>query len=153
MRASFPSVPMMLAATLALGFAGTPAVAGEAGGAKLAATLSGASEVDAQGVAGKGDPDGAGSFAGRLIPGKQQLCYTLTWSGIDVPTMAHIHSGAAGKNGPVFVPLTELGAGEHCIAIDKAKAADLVAKPADFYVNVHNAAYPAGAARGQLARK
>jgi len=148
---------LALPIALAWAVAATPALAGDSpakkGGVKLSATLSGANEVDAQGARNQGDPDGTGTFSGRLVPGQGQLCYTLTSSGIATPTMAHIHTGAAGANGPVFVPLTELTAGEHCIAVDREKATALVAKPQDYYVNIHNAAFPAGAVRGQLAKK
>lgn len=153
MQAKFRPTSIALPIALALA-AATPALADSAhhGGVKLSATLSGANEVDAQGVRNQGDADGAGTFSGRLVPGQGQLCYTLTSSGIDTPTMAHIHSGAAGVNGPVFVGLTDLTAGEHCIAVDRDKATALVAKPQDFYVNIHNAAFPAGAVRGQLVK-
>lgn len=157
MRARYLGTSIATALAFTAAVAPMPAIAhgnhGDHGGAKLAATLSGADEVDAQGARDKGDPDGAGSFAARLAPGQDKLCYTLSWSAIDAPTMAHIHSGAAGKNGPVFVGLSELGAGEQCIAVDQAKAAELIAKPADFYVNVHNPAFPAGAVRGQLVKQ
>jgi hypothetical protein len=53
----------------------------------------------------------------------------------------------------VFVPFPDLTPGEHCTALDPAKATALVAKPQDFYVNVHNAPFPGGALRGQLAKK
>lgn len=121
-------------------------------GVKLSATLSGANEVDAQGAGNQGDPDGTGSFSGRLVSGQGQLCYTLTWSGIDAPTMAHIHSAPAGANGPVFIPFPDLTPGEHCVPVDAAKAAAVLAKPQDFYVNVHNAPFPRGAIRGQLSK-
>jgi len=137
----------MLPASLAL--VACPSLA-LAAGATFTATLSGANEVDAQGVGNQGDADGKGSFSGRLAPARNELCYSLNWSAIDTPTMAHIHSAAAGANGPVFIPFTELTPGEHCIAIDAAKAAALSAKPGDFYVNVHNTAYPRGAVRGQI---
>jgi hypothetical protein len=138
--------PKSLVLPVLLAFA-APAFAGPV----LNATLSGANEVDAQGAGGKGDADGSGSFSGKLADGK--LCYTLSADKIDAPTMAHIHTGAAGANGGVFVPLTELGAGEHCAPIDAAKAEALLANPAGYYVNIHNAAYPAGAVRGQLAKQ
>lgn len=154
MQAKFLTLSLPVA--LALSMATTPAIAQDHkahhGGVKLSATLSGANEVNAQGAPNQGDPDGTGSFSGRLVSGQGQLCYTLTWSGIDAPTMAHIHTGAAGVNGPVFVGLGELATGEHCMAVDKDKAVALAAKPQDFYVNIHNAAFPGGALRAQLAK-
>jgi hypothetical protein len=143
---ALPIALMLAAASPALA-ASDPAQPGEA---SFSATLSGASEVDAKGVANHGDPDGKGSFSGRLASGR--LCYSLSWSAIDTPTMAHIHSGAAGINGPVLVPL-DPKPGEHCVAVDAEKAAALLAEPAAYYVNVHNATFPGGAARGQLATK
>ncbi|RYF02984.1 MAG: CHRD domain-containing protein, partial [Deltaproteobacteria bacterium] len=79
--------------------------------------------------------------------------YTLTSAGIDDPTMAHIHAGAAGVNGPVTVGLPDLDAGEHCQDIDKERADQITAKPGDFYVNIHNGDFPGGAIRGQLTKK
>jgi len=119
----------------------------------LAATLTGANEVDAQGAGGKGDSDGTGSFSAKLDPKERKLCYTLTSTGIDDPTMAHIHAGAAGVNGPVTVGLPDLDAGEHCQDIDKERADQITAKPGDFYVNIHNGDFPGGAVRGQLTKK
>ncbi len=119
---------------------------------KLSATLSGANEVDAQGAGGKGDTDGTGSFTASIDKQKGQICYTLTWSGIDDPTMAHIHAGAAGKNGPVTVGLPDLDPGEHCIDLDSDRSGPLIRKSDQFYVNIHNGDFPAGAVRGQLTK-
>ena len=68
--------------------------------------------------------------------------------------MAHIHRGATGAAGPVVVPLAAPadGSSEECKAIDKALAQELIQTPEAFYVNVHNATFPAGAVRGQLAK-
>lgn len=70
----------------------------------------------------------------------------------DVPgtTMAHVHRGAPGVNGPVVF---DLGAPvSPLIAVwngmTPADVADLFA--GNFYVNVHSAAWPGGAIRGQL---
>jgi hypothetical protein len=146
-----PHAVLSIAIVATLGGAMLPAAASaQEMAAKLSATLRGPTGVDAQGNANKGDPDGTGSFSGRLASG--QLCYSLKWSGIDAPTMAHIHTGAAGTNGPVFVPFPDITPGEHCVPIDPAKAAALTAKPQDYYVNIHNAPFPAGAVRGQLAK-
>lgn len=112
---------------------------------ELVAALSGGNEV-----AG-GDPDGSGSFSAKADPDAGKLCYSLSSAGIDPATMAHIHVGAAGTNGGPVVMLAASGDG--CVAVDSEKLKAIVANPAGYYVNVHNAAFPAGAVRGQLAGK
>ena len=148
-----PATPATPATPTAPATPATPAAPAAAAGVTLSATLNGANEVDAQGAGGKGDTDGTGSFTGRLVPGKNdQLCYTLTTAKIDEATMAHIHKGAAGVNGPVFVGLPDLDPGEHCLDIDNDRASALKSKPQDYYVNVHNGDFPGGALRGQLTK-
>jgi hypothetical protein len=68
--------------------------------------------------------------------------------------MAHIHKAPAGANGPVAVPFTAPtnGASEGCATVAPDVAAAIAADPAGYYVNVHNAAFPGGAVRGQLAK-
>lgn len=119
------------------------------GGRKLEATLTGAAEVP-----GPGDTDGRGRAELLVNPGQGSVCYTVTHSGIDAPTMAHIHTGAAGAAGGVAVPLTVAADGkiEGCAGITRDQANALIQSPKDFYVNVHNAAFPAGAIRGQLSK-
>ena len=67
-------------------------------------------------------------------------------------TMAHIHNGAAGKNGPVIVPLTKDGDGTWTVP-SGAKLTDAqyaAFKAGDLYVNVHSAQHQSGEIRGQL---
>jgi hypothetical protein len=114
----------------------------------FAATLSGANEVP-----GPGDADGFGYARLVINPQAQRVCYRLSVAGIDVPTAAHIHAGAAGEAGPVVVPLMPVDEGglwHSCVAIDPAPAAAIVANPSAYYVNVHTSAYPDGALRGQV---
>ena len=68
--------------------------------------------------------------------------------------MAHIHAGAAGKAGDPVVTL-KLDPDEYikgCTAVAPDLAAALLAKPDDFYVNVHTNELPKGAIRGQLGK-
>ena len=113
-------------------------------GTKLMAGLDGASET------ASADTDGAGMFHASVVPGTGKLCYDLTSKAIGAPTMAHIHAGAAGANGPPVVTIKASAPMSTCMTIDKALAMKIAQSPGDYYVNIHNAAYPNGAIRGQL---
>lgn len=111
------------------------------------AVLNGPSEVP-----GPGDTDGSG-IAVVTITGTT-LRYTIFVQNIATPTMQHIHRGASGVSGPVVVGLTGTFSGGGLIGevtVDQALINEILANPAGFYVNVHNADFPGGAIRGQLA--
>lgn len=116
-------------------------------GVRLSATLTGAAEAP-----GPGDPNGRGTFSGRLNVGQGQLCYTLTSSNLATLSMAHIHSGQTGKAGPPVVTLTPNAPTSTCISVPKDIAQKLVAAPGDYYVNLHTSDHPNGAIRGQLTK-
>ncbi len=66
-------------------------------------------------------------------------------------TMAHIHMGAPGKNGPVVVKLVKDGDTYKVPSDAKLDGAQLAAlKAGDLYVNVHSAANKSGEIRAQL---
>jgi len=67
-------------------------------------------------------------------------------------TMAHIHMAAAGKNGPVIVPLNKAGDGVWAVpAGAKLTPEQLKAYQAgELYVNVHSDANKGGEIRAQL---
>lgn len=127
----------------------TPLLARESSGRPFNVTLEGAQEVPVP-----GDPDGTGTASIRINPGQGQLCYSLRVSGIDPATAAHVHEAPAGTAGPVVVGLQAPtgGSSNGCVAIGRELAKEIIADPADYYVNVHNATYPGGALRGQLSR-
>lgn len=129
----------------AAAIAAAPALAADP--VKMVTKLSGAAEIP-----GPGDPDGTGTASVSVDTAKGEVCYSLSVDGIDAPTMAHIHKGATGVAGPPVVTLDTPvdGSSEGCKPADAAVVAALVATPADYYVNVHNAAFPKGAVRGQL---
>lgn len=119
------------------------------GGRPLETSLTGASEVP-----NLGDPDGSGTARFTLNPGQGQICYELTVAGIEPATAAHIHEAPAGSAGPVVVGLLapDSGTAKACMAVDPALVREIMKVPSDYYVNVHNPAYPGGALRGQLAK-
>ena len=116
---------------------------------KLKANLTGAAEVP-----GPGDNNGSGTAQVTINPDKNEVCYDLHVTKVEGANAAHIHEGAAGKSGPVKVPFDapKGGAAKGCKTADAAVVKDIMANPANYYVNVHSTAHPNGAVRGQLAK-
>ncbi len=116
----------------------------------LMANMTGAQEVP------PADPDGTGSATITILG--TTVNYTIVVNNIVAPTAQHIHTGAAGVNGPVLVNLpgvwTGSGQGPWTLTgsttTTLANANAILANPAGFYVNVHNTPFPGGAVRGQL---
>lgn len=98
------------------------------------------------------DPDGTGTATITVSVPKKEVCYELEVSGIQTATAAHIHRGEEGVAGPVVIPLTAPSAGTSsgCVFVSARLAAQILARPDQYYVNVHNAEFPAGAVRAQL---
>jgi hypothetical protein len=132
-----------------IGAAALLACSGAAAAETLKTAMTGAAETPA------GDPGGKGMATVKVDVAKSEVCYDISVSGIGEATMAHIHKGAAGVAGPVAIPLNPPGADgkvKACANGDAAVVKDIAANPADYYVNVHTAKFPAGAVRGQLAK-
>ena len=114
------------------------------GGRKFTTTLTGAAEVP-----GPGDPDGSGTATVTLNLGQGEVCWDIMVSGVDPIAAAHIHVGEAGVAGGVVVPLSPTSG---CTSADRDLIKAIIQNPEGYYVNVHNAAFPAGALRGQLSK-
>ena len=125
--------------------------------APLTAFGIGENEVNSAGVPNQGDPDGVAPAIFTFDEAAGQVCVQSTLIGIEPLTLAHIHRGAAGVNGPPVVDFTPLiatsgaGALSGCVSATPTIIAEILADPDAFYYNVHTATYPPGAARDQLA--
>jgi hypothetical protein len=115
----------------------------------IGAVVLAAEETTAPGAA---DAGAAGTVDLTVDAATGDVCVQSSLSGLGgAITMAHIHTGAAGVAGPVFVTLPSTAttvAG--CVAATTAQAQAILSSPNGFYFNVHTAASPGGAMRGQL---
>ena len=93
----------------------------------------------------------AGAGGGKLMVGDDgSISGSVMTTGI-AGMAAHIHMGAAGKNGPVILPLTKEGDSYKVPAGSKLNPDQLKAfKAGDLYVNVHTPENKGGELRGQL---
>jgi hypothetical protein len=120
---------------------------------KLYATMSGNQEKP------KGDPDATGTTV--LTLEATQICWDIRPRRAGATFAAgHIHAARRGKAGGIFIDLwtspKKVGKGRIAGCSKNLKAGDIAklkARPAAYYVNIHNAKYPAGAVRGQLTAK
>ena len=116
----------------------------------LVAYLNGGNELPAL-----GDPDAFGIATVTLVSATQ-LCYSIVLQNLGAAAnAAHIHTGDAGVAGGVLVALpvnasVPLRFANCTAALPAATITALRSKPDGFYVNVHTAAFPGGATRGQL---
>jgi hypothetical protein len=121
----------------------------------LAAELNGANEIP-----GPGDADGVGVAQVNVDPQSGVLCFAIAVEGITLPaSAAHVHQAEAGVAGGVVVGLgapTGFGSGATGVSagcmtgLSTGLLRAIASNPAAYYVNVHNADFPAGAVRGQL---
>lgn len=143
-------VAAVLASSVLMGVGvGVPAHADDGQGQhhNLRASLTGAKERP-----DSADPDGRGTA--HVVLKKSEICFELSWRNISNPAAAHIHKGSKDVAGPVVVTLfngpRSDSSLDDCVNADPDLIAEIGKDPRDYYVNIHNAKYPAGAIRGQL---
>jgi hypothetical protein len=113
------------------------------GSGAMSVSLSGAEEVPPV----KSGAKGTGSF--RVME-DGTLTGSVSTEGVQ-GTMAHIHRGAKGQNGPVIIPLVKKGdtySVPEGKKLSDAQLNDL--KAGHLYVNVHSNAHKGGEIRAQL---
>ncbi|MFN3656266.1 MAG: CHRD domain-containing protein [Pseudolabrys sp.] len=115
----------------------------------LKADLKGTNEVPPN------DSKATGSVALTWDAASKKLSWKGSYSGLSGPaTAAHFHTGEAGKNGGVAVPIfagaTAKSPFEGSATLNDAQAADLMA--GRLYVNIHTEAHKAGEIRGQVVK-
>ena len=94
----------------------------------------------------------SGAGSGTISIGDDKtVTGSVTTTGV-TGTMAHIHNGATGKNGPVVVPLSKNGENTWAVppGVKLTEAQFAAFKAGDLYVNVHSAQHQGGEVRGQL---
>lgn len=143
--------------TIAFGNARNNQPGAQATQTPLVTHMSGANEVP------PADPDGFGTAAVTfdLTAPTPNVCWDLSYGNLTgTPVAAHIHGPAAPGSSalPVigftpFTTLTPTGASacRDLTPTEATAAADIVAHPDQYYVNVHTTDFPNGAIRGQLA--
>ena len=117
------------------------------------AALSGSEEAP-----NAGDPDGYGAADFRIKGNK--VCFRIIAAKIDQVNAAHIHKAPPGQAGGIVVDLFSFKGRSQtlpprisgCAKTTTAIAKDIVRNSDDYYVNVHNDAFPTGALRGQLSK-
>ena len=133
---------VVVGATIALIAVAGASGALQKGGNSLHATLTGKAETP------KGDPDGTGTAEVKITG--TSVCWEIKAAKVGTLAAAHIHKGRAGVSGPVVVAFGKTYKGKGCAKAPSAVVAAIKKNPGAYYVNVHNAKYPAGALRGQL---
>jgi CHRD domain len=144
------AAPALLAATLGLAACGgsgaTPATVSSRPTTLYTVSMTGMAETP------KGAPHGRG-IAIIAFHGASKVCYRFSHlHGFVDATVAHIHSGTAGRSGPVLVALSSGPKLRHrgCLAISPTVSQAIWKRPSAYYVNVHSLRYPSGAVRAQL---
>jgi hypothetical protein len=131
----------------AIAFAGAFALATSS----MAAIVNLKADLKASNEVPPNDSKGSGSVTATYDDASKTLSWKGNISGLSGPaTAAHFHTGEAGKNGGVTIPIAgaDKSSFEGTATLTEAQAADLMA--GKLYVNIHTAANKGGEIRGQM---
>jgi hypothetical protein len=138
MSKSFHSIRALLAATVLVAFSGSVLAVG------LKVKLTGAEETPPVTTSASG----TGTIT---IAADKSVSGTIKTEGID-GTVAHIHVGAPGQNGPPIITLNKTADGVWSVPPGSKLTDEQYAsfKAGNLYVNVHSAEHKPGEIRAQL---
>ena len=116
--------------------------------AYVGTSLFGNQESDREGAG----EDAMGDFTAEMDLQKGKICYLLELQGVPDATVAHIHEGQKGNDGPPVVTLDvkDSKGDDICLDADAEVLKKIAKSKGRYYINVHSAAFPDGAIRGQL---
>jgi hypothetical protein len=134
----------LIGQSLAFGAAMVVLWAGAAAGQEVKVALSGQNEIPPV----TSPASGTGTL---VVDADRSVSGRVTVSGM-TPTVAHIHDGAAGSNGPIVIPLTKVSDSVWVVPPGtKLTDAQFESyKRGSLYFNVHSEAYRSGEIRGQI---
>ncbi len=136
---------ILVLAAVVLGVAPMLALAGMS--PVVSAKMTGSQETPKKGEAG-----GSGIAVVNLDAKKGSVCWQFkNLKKVSGPQAAHIHTGAKGKAGPVFIALGAKYKAKGCTKSTAKNIEAVESKPNAYYVNIHNKEYGDGVVRGQLA--
>lgn len=140
----FRAAPLLALPPLLAACATVAAVAGQSWTTAL---------VGNQVVPGPGAADATGTAKLTADPTLGTICIDLSVQALDRAAVTHLHRARRGASGPVVLVLSPPvgGRSKECLQVENALANAVIADPAGYYVDVHTAAHPNGAIRGQLA--
>ncbi|MCE6991492.1 CHRD domain-containing protein [Dyadobacter sp. CY323] len=107
---------------------------------KVEATLLGINEVPAV------TTQASGKFTGTFDPNTKMLKFNLSYTGLS-PVAGHIHSGAAGTNGPVVIPFLSVATSPIAYEVILTDAQVTGLQTNNLYTNLHTPMYPGGEIR------
>jgi hypothetical protein len=156
MRRRFLIAALMLLAACTVASPAAGAVLDTTGGRLFVVTLGPAG--------GPANPEASGTALVTINPGQEEVCYDIVVSNIDEPVEPAPGLGSAHIHGPlpstgIAVDLeasfAEIGPSTFeatgCVTADRETLIAILTNPELFYINIHTALEPGGAAQGFLA--
>lgn len=131
---------------------GTLAISNDAAGEAKLATICAdhVFPISGEQQVAEGDEDAAGT--GWVTVVDDTVCTAYDVAGLEDAQASHIHAGVEGTNGDIVLDLGVPNANGFLAdcSVSAEVAAGITANPFAYYVNIHTAEFPQGAARGQL---